>query len=241
MTSSTQGLVSIVVHCPRGSHFSRESVQRVARDAALVEPGRLTFELVLVVAEADEPAYRALRGEDLGVELRLVTWSPSTTRGAALCRGFRAARGELVLVQDVQLAYSPSDYPVLLGPILRGDADVVFGSRFTGHSATRVLHYWHSLRNRRLTTLSNMTTNLNLTDIEACQRAFRSEVLRGVELREDGLAAELELVARLAKMPDQRIFEVGIGYAADASEDEKRLSLRGTVRAVACILRHGLA
>jgi Glycosyltransferases involved in cell wall biogenesis len=144
-------------------------------------------------------------------------------KGAALRTGFAQARGDMVIVQDSDLEYDPGDYPKLLKPLLDGRADVVYGSRFVGGDEHRVLYFWHYVGNRFLTTLSNMFTNLNLTDMETCYKVFRREVLAGMVLRSDRFGIEPELTAKVAK-GGWRVYEVGISYSGRSYEDGKKIT-----------------
>jgi len=159
-------------------------------------------------------------------------------KGAALRRGFAEARGAIVLIQDADLEYDPADYPALLDPIERGVADVVFGSRFLG-GPHRVLLFWHSVGNWLLTTLSNMLTNLNLTDVWTCYKVFRAEVLRSVTLREDRFGFEAEVTAKVAR-GHWRIYEVPIAYHGRPYAEGKKITWKDGIRGVWCTLRYGL-
>ena len=166
-------------------------------------------------------------------------------KGAALRSGFAAASGDVVLIQDADLEYDPNDYPKLLGPIVANDADVVYGSRFAGGETHRVLYFWHSMGNRFLTLLSNMMTNLNLTDMEVCYKVFRREIIQSIDLKENRFGFEPEVTARLARFrkPDGsrlKIFEVGISYAGRTYEEGKKIGWRDGVRAIWCIIRYNL-
>ena len=166
-------------------------------------------------------------------------------KGAALRSGFAAARGDIVLVQDADLEYDPQDYPRLLAPIEKDGADVVYGSRFAGGESHRVLYFWHSIGNRALTLLSNMLSNLNLTDMEVCYKVFRREIIQDIELREDRFGFEPEVTARLARYRKTdgnrlRIFEVGISYAGRTYEEGKKIGWKDGVRALWCIVRYNL-
>jgi glycosyltransferase involved in cell wall biosynthesis len=162
-------------------------------------------------------------------------------KGAALRTGFKEATGDIVMVQDADLEYSPNDYPKLLRPFLDGRADVVFGSRFKGGEESRVLYFWHSMGNKLLTLASNMFTDLNLTDMETCYKAFRREVIQSVDIQENRFGFEPEITAKLARMrPRPRIYEVGISYSGRTYEEGKKIGWRDGVRAFYCIVRYNL-
>jgi glycosyltransferase involved in cell wall biosynthesis len=162
-------------------------------------------------------------------------------KGAALREGFRQASGDVVLVQDADLEYDPGEYPRLIQPIIENRADVVYGSRFIGESH-RVLYYWHYVANKVLTTLSNMFTNLNLTDMETCYKVFRREVLAGIRLKSNRFGFEPEITAKVAKKrnPSWRIFEIPISYSGRTYEEGKKIGLRDAFTALYCIVRYRL-
>jgi glycosyltransferase involved in cell wall biosynthesis len=159
-------------------------------------------------------------------------------KGAALRTGFANVRGRFVLIQDADNEYDPSEYPNLLEPLLKGDADVVFGSRFLG-GPHRVLYYWHSVANTALTILSNMMTDLNLTDMETCYKVFRREVLQQLDLREDRFGIEPEITAKVAQL-GVRVYEVPISYNGRTYAEGKKIGFKDAFRAVYCILRYGV-
>ena len=158
-------------------------------------------------------------------------------KGAALRSGFTKARGNIVLIQDADREYDPAEYPKLLAPILKGDADVVYGSRFVGSEAHRVLYFWHMVGNRFLTLLSNMFTNLNLTDMETCYKVFRRDLLLQINIVENRFGFEPEITAKLANL-HARIYEVGISYKGRTYDEGKKIGWRDGIRALYCIIRY---
>lgn len=160
-------------------------------------------------------------------------------KGAALRTGIKAATGDVLIIQDTDLEYDPNEIPKVIQPILDGRADVVYGSRFVGGGAHRVIYYWHMVGNKFLTTLSNMFTNINLTDMETCYKAFRREIIQSVEIEEDRFGFEAEITAKVAKMKC-RIYEVGISYSGRTYAEGKKIGWKDGLWAIKCILKYNL-
>jgi glycosyltransferase involved in cell wall biosynthesis len=171
-------------------------------------------------------------------DVRVVLKSKNEGKGAALRDGFMIATGEIILVQDSDLEYDPDEYPVLLRPILEGHADVVYGSRFLG-GPHRVLYFWHAVGNRLLTLLSNMSTDLNLTDMETCYKVFRAEVIKSISLESDRFGFEPEVTAKVARL-GCRVYEVPISYHGRTYAEGKKIGWKDGLQAISCILRYGV-
>ena len=202
-------------------------------------PPGVDREVVVVDDASTDGTQNALEPYASNPRVRIFRQSRNRGKGSALRRGFAEARGDFVIVQDADLEYDPREYPKLLQPVLDGRADVVYGSRFMGSDAHRVLFFWHSVGNRLLTLLSNSVTNLNLTDMETCYKLFRIEILRRIELREDRFGIEPEVTAKVARL-GVRIYEVGISYAGRTYEEGKKIGWRDGLWALWCIFKYGL-
>jgi glycosyltransferase involved in cell wall biosynthesis len=160
-------------------------------------------------------------------------------KGASIRSGIKAATGEIIIIQDTDLEYDPNEIPIVIQPILDGKADVVFGSRFMGGQPHRVVYFWHMVGNKILTTISNMFTNINLTDMETCYKAFKREILQSIEIQENRFGFEPEIIVKVAKKK-ARIFEVGISYYGRTYAEGKKINWKDGFRAIYCILKYSL-
>jgi glycosyltransferase involved in cell wall biosynthesis len=173
-------------------------------------------------------------------EVKLIKHEKNRGKGTAIRSGIEYANGDYIVIQDADLEYDPNEYNILLEPVITSGADVVYGSRFMGGKPHRILFYWHSLGNKFLTSLSNMFTNLNLTDMETCYKLFRKEVIQSIKLKENRFGFEPEVTAKISKIKNIKIFEVGISYNGRTYDDGKKINWKDGIRAIYCILRYNL-
>jgi len=216
----------------------RNTLEEIVRRVISVDTG-LRREVILVddgSTDGTRDLYEPLRAKWPEEKIVVKLQDRNRGKGAAVRAGFELASGDIVLIQDADLEYDPADYPRLLKPILAGKADVVYGSRFVGSEAHRVHLFWHMLGNRMLTTLSNMMTNLNLTDMETCYKVFRREVIQAMKLVSNGFTIEPELTARVAR-GGWRVYEVGISYAGRDYAEGKKITWRDGLAALWAIFR----
>jgi glycosyltransferase involved in cell wall biosynthesis len=225
--------LSIVIPCYNEAKTIRQIVERV-RAAPIDEK-----EIIIVDDCSRDGTRDLLRTEIAPLVDKIVYHEVNRGKGAALRTGFAAATGDIVLVQDADLEYDPQEYPKLIKPILDGRADVVFGSRFMGSDAHRVVYFWHMIGNKLLTLCSNMFTNLNLTDMETCYKAFRREVLQKIVIVEDRFGFEPEITAKVARLRVP-IYEVGICYYGRTYEEGKKIGWRDGFRALYAIVKYNL-
>jgi glycosyltransferase involved in cell wall biosynthesis len=237
---SNQLVLSIIVPC----YNEEKTIHRILDKINAVQlPHNLSKEVILVNDCSKDGTKEALeqyiaRHPDLNY--RLFHHEVNKGKGAALHTGIQKATGDFVIVQDADLEYDPNEFNILLKPVLDGFADVVYGSRFIGGKPHRILFFWHTLGNRFLTSLSNMFTNLNLTDMETCYKLFKREIIQSLTLNEKRFGFEPEVTAKISRIPKIRIYEVGISYYGRTYEEGKKINWKDGFRAIYCIVRYGL-
>jgi glycosyltransferase involved in cell wall biosynthesis len=226
------------------AYNEEKTIQTVLKAVASVELiGGFEKEIIVVndcSKDGTESQIFTFKAQHPAVSVAYFKHEANQGKGAALHTGIRHATGNYVVIQDADLEYDPQEFNILLQPIVDGFADVVFGSRFMGGKAHRILFFWHSIGNKILTFLSNMFSNLNLTDMETCYKMFRTDMVQSLDLKEKRFGFEPEVTAKISRIPNIRIYEVGVSYYGRTYAEGKKINWKDGFRAIYCILRYGL-
>ena len=211
------------------------------KNVTLVE--RIKKEIIIVNDCSTDDTELALKNyieENPEMHIMYHKHEKNSGKGAALHTGIKLATGDYIIIQDADLEYDPEEYNGLLKPILKADADVVYGSRFNNSNPHRILFFWHSIGNQILTLLSNMFNNLNLTDMETCYKLFKADLIKSIDLKENRFGFEPEVTAKISRVPNLKLYEIGISYYGRTYEDGKKINWKDGVRAIYCIFKYGL-
>lgn len=231
ISSNPEYLLSVIIPC----YNEKDTIEEIVGRVRAVD---VPTEIVLVDDGSTDGTRDILKGLESQVD-KIILHERNLGKGGAIQTAVQNVTGDYVLIQDADLEYDPEEYPLLLRPLLDGEADVVYGSRFLGGSPRRVHMYWHRVANGILTVLSNMVTNLNLTDMETCFKVFKTDILRSMKLRERGFGIEPEITARVSQLRC-RVYEIGISYHGRGYDEGKKIGIKDAIWALVCIFRYGL-
>ena len=226
--------ISIVIPCFNEKNTILDIIEKVKKESIYEK------EIIVIDDYSTDGTREILEKTSSQDNFKLIFNKQNFGKGYSVRQGIAAASGDIILIQDADLEYDPSDYPKLIEPIKKGYADVVYGSRFMGSNPHRILFFWHSIGNKFLTIVSNMFTNLNLTDMETCYKLFNAKTIKGIKLRENRFGFEPEVTAKIAKIPGIRIYEVGISYYGRTYDEGKKINWKDGLRAIYCIFKYNL-
>jgi glycosyltransferase involved in cell wall biosynthesis len=230
--NSSKFTLSIIIPCYNEINTINEVVKRV-------QSSKIKSKQIIIVDDFSTDGTRELLGNFVDESIQVIFKNKNQGKGAAISDGIKFATGEITIIQDADLEYDPQEYEKIINPIVLGKADVVYGSRFQGAQPHRVVYFWHRLGNGFLTLLSNIMTDINLTDMETCYKAFRTEILKSINIKERRFGFEPEITAKVARKR-LRIYEVGISYYGRTYEEGKKIGWRDGVRAIWCIIKYNL-